>query len=132
MTTLHTPSHRYVTRTVHSIQHQLVQIHPLHRTRVDRLHSTTHDSPTPPNCDFAQNSDRSNVPFNGRFFSKCPLVMCSYLANTHHSYVQQQLLTVLGLSEEPTTTTSHRNHLVPFLTHTHRSYLDESTREQTE
>ena len=78
MTTLHTPPHRYVTRTVHSVQHQLVQIHPIHRTRVDRLHSTAHHRPTAPNCDLAQNSDRSNVPFSGRFFSKCPLVMCSY------------------------------------------------------
>ena len=132
MTTLHTPSHRYITRTVHSIQHQLVQIHPFHRARVYRLHSTTHNPHTPPNCDFAQNSDRSNVPFNGRFFSKCPLVMCSYLSNTHHAYVQQQLLTMLRLSEEPTRTTSHRNHLISFIAHTHLSYLDESTREQTE
>ena len=34
--------------------------------------------PTAPNCDFAQNRERSKRPFTRTFRSRCPLVMCSY------------------------------------------------------
>ena len=40
--------------------------------------SHSHRSSTAPNCDFAQNRDRSKLPFTRTFFSRCPLVMCSY------------------------------------------------------
>ena len=35
-------------------------------------------APTAPNCDLAQNSERSYSQRQGSVFSRCPLVMCSY------------------------------------------------------
>lgn len=108
------PSSRpHVTRAVHAVQHQLVQVHRLDRARVDRL--GMRDAGRTHRAELRLGPEQRAVVLaaTGQRLQQMPARDVQlWLRRRWEAHIQQQLLTVFGLREEAARSTRHLDDLV--------------------
>ena len=109
---IHTLSLRYVTRAVHAVQSQLVQVHSSHRAAVDRLRHTPLPSPLRRTATSPRTASGRSDTSAAASAAGGPRSRAAEGKRGENTHIEKQFLTVLRLSEEAARATRHLDDLV--------------------